>query len=119
MSRTLMHTEYHSTDFTVTGHAVGLLAGWLRSRADAGSERAEALRRTAEAIKAMGEDDEPVSGLSEQFTAHAATIDAELEATADDPANDDDRSLREVLSELATALRTATEGRDVVHLSFI
>ena len=117
MSRTLMHNEYHPSNFVTTFSGKRQITRWLQEQADsAKGEEKTLLEQSAAAAEMIG-DDETYDIEAAEATTIANTIkEAATKAVA---RSEDNPELREHIVEFANALLTLSEQHEILHLTWV
>ena len=119
MSRSLMHTEYHATEYTATVGATGHIRSWLAEHAErATPSQCASLLIADKLVAGMDEDNEPYTIERDEALDIARALRTEI-ADVSTTATSNETSLREHIGELADAIEQLAQQHEVLHLSLI
>ena len=119
MSRTLMHSEYHPTEYTAPLGAVGQIREWLTQHAEkATPSQCASLVIAGQLMSEIDDCDEPVTIDRDEAVDIARALRAEIASGPTPPAGDE-ADLREHIGELAEAIARLAEQHEVLNLSLV
>ena len=119
MSQTLMHSEYHPTDYTAPVGAVDQILKWLTEREEkATPSQFASLVIAGQLMTEMNAGDEPVEIDRDEAVDIARALRAEIASEPTPPAGNE-ADLREHIGELADAIALLAEQHEVLRLSLV